>query len=420
MHEHFNLSRSRVIKLFLATGLSQFILLATSPIITRLYNPDDYGIYSLFVSSTSVISIILAGTYEQAILLPKTQKSSIALALGSILVAATTSLLLLVLLFLAYSLNIFGLSKSPWILLLPFSSLLLLLVQIFLQLSLRIDLIQAITISRTVQSFFLALSQIIFGFFSFIWQPLVLSYFLALVASISVYFKIIPSLLFRGVRVTTILKSFTLMKFLIHFPKYMLIGQLSNVISTAAPVFILAYSYGSTSAGLYTIAARLLGLISALITSSYGDVFRSESLNQLRLNKNCISLFQSYLFSIISITLFPLLLIAAFAPFLFGIVFGSEWHDSGQIARILVPLTATQSCATPMASLFLIARLQKLDMCWQVLRLFMSLLCLMLPSILNYDASFALKCYVTSMSFLYLFHLFIQWRISLGKFPLYV
>ena len=60
-----------VITLMTGTGLAQAIPIAISPILTRLYSPEDFGTFGLYMAIVTIASVLVTGRYELAILLPK-------------------------------------------------------------------------------------------------------------------------------------------------------------------------------------------------------------------------------------------------------------------------------------------------------------------------------------------------------------
>ncbi|NBK99864.1 MAG: translocase, partial [Erysipelotrichia bacterium] len=53
------------------TTIAQAIPIAISPILTRIYTPEDFGVFALYMSITSIVSAVATGRYEMAIMLPK-------------------------------------------------------------------------------------------------------------------------------------------------------------------------------------------------------------------------------------------------------------------------------------------------------------------------------------------------------------
>jgi len=86
-----------VLTLMTGTTIAQAIPIAISPILTRIYTPEDFGLLALFVAITAIFGSIVNGRYELAIMLPKKDEDAINIfALGFIIVSCV-SLVLLVL-----------------------------------------------------------------------------------------------------------------------------------------------------------------------------------------------------------------------------------------------------------------------------------------------------------------------------------
>ena len=59
-----------VLMLVTGTTVSQIIPIAISPILTRIYTPEDFGILALFMSLSMLFGSVASARYEQAIILP--------------------------------------------------------------------------------------------------------------------------------------------------------------------------------------------------------------------------------------------------------------------------------------------------------------------------------------------------------------
>ena len=59
------------------TGLAQAIPIAISPILTRLYTPEEFGIFALYIAITAILTILVTGRYELAIMLPKEDEDAV-------------------------------------------------------------------------------------------------------------------------------------------------------------------------------------------------------------------------------------------------------------------------------------------------------------------------------------------------------
>ena len=71
---------SSVLTLGIGTSIAQVISIAVSPILTRLYSPEDFGVYAFYMSMVSVLAVVATGRYELAIALPKRREEGFQLA----------------------------------------------------------------------------------------------------------------------------------------------------------------------------------------------------------------------------------------------------------------------------------------------------------------------------------------------------
>ena len=73
-----------VLTLMTGTTIAQAIPIAISPILTRIYTPEEFGVFALYLSIIMLFSSLVAGKYELSILIPKHDKNAKNLVLLSI------------------------------------------------------------------------------------------------------------------------------------------------------------------------------------------------------------------------------------------------------------------------------------------------------------------------------------------------
>src|SRR5690625_747247 len=96
-------ANKNIIKLMTGATMAQAIPVAISPILTRLYTPEDFGVLALFVAIITIFGSIANARYELAIVLPKKEEDSINLVALCILIALSLSLILLFVIILFHS-----------------------------------------------------------------------------------------------------------------------------------------------------------------------------------------------------------------------------------------------------------------------------------------------------------------------------
>jgi len=85
-----------VVTLITGTAVAQAIPVAISPILTRLYSPEDFGVLALFIAITSIISVFATLRFEIAIPQAKHSRDAAAVTALSLLLCTSISLFLLI------------------------------------------------------------------------------------------------------------------------------------------------------------------------------------------------------------------------------------------------------------------------------------------------------------------------------------
>ena len=83
-----------------ANSVSQAIALLVYPLITRLYAPENFGLFNLFLSIGGILAIVGTANYHYAIVLPKNERKAFAcLSLSFIITASLVVLSVIALIF---------------------------------------------------------------------------------------------------------------------------------------------------------------------------------------------------------------------------------------------------------------------------------------------------------------------------------
>jgi len=86
-----------VLVLFTGTTLAQAIPIAVSPILTRLYTPEDFGGFAIFFSITNLLGVVATWRYELSIVLPSEEDEADLIEYLCFLIAFVFALMLFVL-----------------------------------------------------------------------------------------------------------------------------------------------------------------------------------------------------------------------------------------------------------------------------------------------------------------------------------
>lgn len=156
-----------ILTLMTGTSLAQAIPVAISPILTRLYSPEEFGRFALYMAVVTIASVLVTGRYELAILLPRQDRDALHIAALAMALSVTISAtLLLVVLFFAQPIAVLlgDAALATWLYWVPASTLLLGLYQSLNYWSNRKAQYRRLAISRTAQSGSAALAQLGIGY----------------------------------------------------------------------------------------------------------------------------------------------------------------------------------------------------------------------------------------------------------------
>lgn len=324
----------------MATGAAgaQAVTMALSPIITRLYGPEAFGILGTFTALTRVIIPIAALTYPIAIVLPKSDKNAKGIVKLSLLTTFMTAFLttIILLFFNNTVVNLFQLEEiAPYLYLIPLVIIFAGLMQITEQWLIRTNQFAINAKVNFLQSVIINGSKVGIGFIYPVAVVLVLLQVVAngLRAFMMILFAKKSSYQSKDDEKENKLSIKELAKKHYDFPLYRAPEELFSSISQNLPVLLLTSFFGPASAGFYNIGRTVLGLPSRLIGQSIGDVFYPRVSEAANNKENVTHLIKKATFALLGLGVIPFGLIIAFGPFLFEFVFGEGWDVAGEYAR---------------------------------------------------------------------------------------
>lgn len=358
-----------VLTLMTGTTLAQAIPVAISPILTRLYSPEEFGRFALYMAVAMIASVLVTGRYELAILLPRRDKDALHIAaLAMALSLAISAVLLLVVLFFAQPIAVLlgDAALAPWLYWVPASTLLLGLYQSLNYWSNRKAQYKRLAISRTVQSSSAALAQLGSGYAGSGAVGLVGGQISGQVLATSVLARLIWREDQGLIRALRPLRSLALAKKYIDFPKYLIVAHGFNTASGQMPVLLLSALFNTAAAGFFSLTQRFMAAPMALIANSLRDVFRQEASQAYIHQGECKAIYQKTFKHLLLISAMPFTVFFFVAPTLFAWLFGTQWRVAGEYAQILTPMAFFNFITSPLSSMYMIAEKQKIDLLWQI------------------------------------------------------
>lgn len=322
------------------TAAAQALTMILSPIITRMYGPDAYGLMGVFMAIVGIVSPIAALTYPIAIVLPKSDNEARGLIRLSlyITVGITVAAAFILLLFNQSVIRLFGLEEvASFLYLIPLVILFSGLSQVIEQWLIRTEQFSITAKVTFYQVLMLQVSKVGIGIFNPVAAVLVT------LSALGNGMKALMLILFtrrsdggrliiakrheKKIPIKELAKKHK------DFPIYRAPQVLINAISQGLPVLLFSSFFGPAAAGFYAIGRSVLGIPAQLIGKSVGDVFYPRISEAANKGENLTRLIKKATLSLAAVGLIPFGAVFLFGPWLFSFVFGAEWIVAGEYAR---------------------------------------------------------------------------------------
>ncbi|WP_020146550.1 lipopolysaccharide biosynthesis protein [Thioalkalivibrio sp. ALJ15] len=365
------------------TAAGQIIVVAASPILTRLYSPEDFGLFAVFASLLGILGVIASLRYQLAIPLPEDDADAARVAILSVLVVVgMAGLSALVVLFfgepVSHLLNVPQLAPYLW--LLPLGLFLLGVYQVLSYWAIRRRAYGPIARTKLTQSIVMTAVQI--GGFALGPVALLIGRIMGQAAGIATLYRLVVRpkrhLLgeVRGRDVMWAAKRYR------RFPIYSTWAGGFNTLGTETPPLLFAALFSPAVAGLYMLAHRVLAMPAQLIGKAVADVFFGDAPDNHR-NDQLGTAVSRITATLSQIALPPIVLFSLFAPSLFSGIFGESWREAGVYAQWLAPMIYINFITSPITTLTTVLEKQAHALFFQSLLLVMRLSGLVVGALLG-------------------------------------
>jgi O-antigen/teichoic acid export membrane protein len=320
------------------TTLAQIISLAIYLIITRIYTPDDLGVYALFMSIITITVIIASGKYELAVMLPRKDSDAMNLvALGAVISIITSLVLLVTAICFHHPIALLlGNEKIEfWLYFIPLATFLNGIYQSLNYWSNRYKRYRNITAANLGQSLVNSAAKL--GLGAIVKGPLGL--ITGALAGQLAGFSIFGASFLRHDReklkqvsasgIMNVAREYKM------FPKYNMLHGIINNFSGSLPVFILTSYFSSAVAGLYSLGLTMLFRPLNLVGGAIKQVLSQQIIQKQNNGEMILPDLKKILKKLLQFSLIPFLVLGFFAPFIFKVVFGGDWEEAGRYTQLI-------------------------------------------------------------------------------------
>jgi len=400
-----------VLTLMTGTTIAQAIPIAISPILTRIYTPEDFGMFALYMSVASILSVVATGRYELAIMLPKKDEDAINIVALSIMISFFVSFITLLIVFF-FNASLTSLLGNPeistWLYFIPLTVLLTGIYQSFNYWSNRKKEYKRLATSRIIQSGTTASSNLGMGFGGFGGAGLIGSSILGQGVASFVLGKMILSEDKNRFGDIKRLKIFALMRRYIKFPKFDIPSALIYTVYSNMAVVFFSKFFESSVSGFYFFANRLLKTPFSFFISAFSDVFyqKLSKTKDFAIISKEINYFSLKIFKI---TFIPFFLIVYSSYFYVKPIFGEQWQELYIYIDIFALPIYIGLLLAPYGHVLKIINRQEISMYWHSMKFFILLFFFISYSLFSYKTYLFLFLYsildvILTISFVFNIH----------------
>lgn len=400
---------ARVLHVAGGAAIGQLLIIAASPVLTRIYTPADFGFFGVYVSVVSVIGAVAAFRYDVASSVVKSERCSNMLFLLSLALVGFVSFLSFPLL-VGWQFSVFSVS-GDWLgfpLLCALSVFFFGLFQAASYVTVRRTKFKNVGYARALQSGGGVFAQLVLGLAGGGWYGLALGYLSGLILSF----------FFLWSRLSVPLKLKDISKYKRHIrcaaarhSDYAIKSAPAALIGTAglfAPNILFSAFYGASVAGAYVLAQRVVVLPMHFIGMAVAQVYLSKLAGAYNdKDPNFYGYVKSASVRLFVVGLLPAMLLSVFGSQLFGFVFGLQWKVSGVYSSFLVWAFLLQLVSSPLSTVFVIVGKQATQFVWELGRILSVVISVFFASFLGLDSLFAVCIFSAVLAVSYLVQLYL-------------
>ncbi|NOU64526.1 oligosaccharide flippase family protein [Paenibacillus sp. LMG 31461] len=403
-----------IYQLAIGSFLAQIITVIVAPLMTRLYAPEEIGIYTLILTVVTIFGPVLCGKYDQAIVAAEDEKEVVQLIVGSIFFSFTF-LVLITIGFKIYLSNNLQITDEVG----GFAYLVIgvLFLTVFVNILTAYNnrykefkIISSVTVTRTLAQ---NVGVLVFGLLKFGSIGLLLSQLLGMLVG----FKRQGKHLYRNriqlkeVNFTGIKNSLIKYK---DLPKFSMPAHFINTAAYSILNFFIIDLFGLVIFGFYAISYRILGLPLNLISMNVSKVFFQRAFEENKLLGNYRSSLKIISLFLLCLSIPMVILLFIMGPFVFRLVFGGSWNEAGVYVQILSPMYGLRFIVSALAPALIISGKQKAEFYISNLFIVASVVSYMICKLMGCDIYTFLTIITATYSLIYIiFYLYI-YKLSKG------
>jgi O-antigen/teichoic acid export membrane protein len=352
------------------TAAGQAIVLATTPIISRLYTQADLGVLGLFVSFVSVAGIIVTARYEVAIPGAKTDADAVELLHLGLAITVPLALACTAFLLAMKALGRFGFETLPWwaVLATAPAGAALGWFNVLRFWGVRTKQFKQIGRVLVIQSIGKAVIPVLVGLFATGPGGLITGEVAGRLAGVRQMFVDSKDGLRWGRGFTARMRAVATTYW--KTPAVFLPSGLLDILGLALPVPLIANMYGVAAAGTFLMVQRLTMLPAALVAAGAGDVLHSTFVDAYAQGAGAARAAVNRAARRLLVFALAMFVPAALAaPWVLPRFLGAQWEGSGELFRAIAPWSMASLVVGPLSRVLAVVERKELKLVYDIVAL---------------------------------------------------
>lgn len=353
-----NIFLKNVLTLFSGTVIAQLIGVVFLPVLTRLFTPAEFGTFYLFVTTGTILTIIITGGYETTFVLPKSEEDARHLLVFSILVTAGMTILsFLICLVLYYFEGEHFKTKESLVMLwlIPLFSSIVGLTRIFKNWSIRQKKYNWASGANIIRAGSISGLQTGFGLLHAGSFGLVSGSVLAQIPPM-LFLMIKNKTLRFGSKLNALKEAWIRGKEYRNFPFLQMPTDVLNEVSIQSPVYFLSLVFNNVVVAIYSLPLRIMNQPARFIGQAVGEVYYRHASELNAGDKDLSGLTFNTFKNLFMLGILPFMVTIFWGREIFSFIFSQEWEASGRIAAYLSPWLLFEFSGSPISNILIIKR----------------------------------------------------------------
>lgn len=344
-----------IVTIFTGNALSKAIAIILTPIIARIYSPNEVGMFALYLAIVTILYPVMGMKFSQAIPLPKKKEVALLLSIASLL-ASVINIIVIIVIYKIIGIELLRLINAEWLqkylVLLCLSIILLSWVDVLNMISLRNKKYKSIAYTSVAQALSGGGAKVGLGVSGSGVAGLFIGHLVENIIGLTYLCNLHKRQIRRACMLFTFEKTYKVAKEYISFPLWRVPSHILMAMSVQAPIYVVMALFGPEELGQYALVAAVIAAPVTVIAQSIGKVLYAEVAYIINNSDKSIAkiCFKTQVYLLIC-AVPPAIIIHKYGLEIFTIILGEKWVPAGNYAETIVWMILFQFTSSPLVQL---------------------------------------------------------------------